>query len=189
MPRACSILSILLSLALRVLHAGAGYRYTSTAIWGCAEQPRLYQFICGPGCVSSRPTHNMYITAPLYENQTSALDWRCITSTLRPTLLYSLQQLLIPSRKNDLLAWTISTPLVFGSVPAKVKALCCFGPILGDGRLNGVWAGPINRSSYVKSCHRQAFSRLCGLRHCQQYHPHGPIVWRGRAGTRSPNRD
>ena len=55
---------------------------------------------------------SQYITAPLYENRTSALDWRCITSTLRPTPLYSLQQLLIPSRKNDVLVWTISTPLV-----------------------------------------------------------------------------
>jgi hypothetical protein len=55
---------------------------------------------------------SQYISAPLYENLTSALDWRFITSTLWPTLLYSLQQLLIPSRKNDALAWTISTPLV-----------------------------------------------------------------------------
>ena len=56
----------------------------------------------------------------------------------------------------------------FGSVPAKVKALCCFGPILGDDRLNAVWVGPIYRSSYAKSCLWQALSRLCGLRHCRQ---------------------
>jgi hypothetical protein len=68
---------------------------------------------------------------------------------------------------------------IFGSVPAKVKALCCFGPILGDSQLNGVWVGLINRSLYIKSCHWQAFSWLCGLCHCQQYHPHGPIVRRG----------
>ena len=29
----------------------------------------------------------------------------------------------------------------FGSVPTKDKVLCSFRPILGDGRLNEVWAG------------------------------------------------
>jgi len=44
---------------------------------------------------------------------------------------------------------------VFGSVPAKDKALCCFGPIFGDGRLNGC-GGPFTQISarfqYEKSC-------------------------------------
>ena len=112
LSRACSILSILLSLVLRVLHAGAGHWHTSTTISGLrgAATPLSIYLRSRLRFLSS---DSQYITAPLYENRTSAaLDWRFITSTLWHTLLYSLQQLLIPSGKNDVVAWTISTPLV-----------------------------------------------------------------------------
>ena len=45
---------------------------------------------------------------------------------------------------------SISEWLVFGSVPAKDKALCCFGPIFGDGRLNGCGGPFTHRSRYAK---------------------------------------
>jgi hypothetical protein len=80
LPRACGILSILLSLVLRVLHAGVGHRHTSTTIWGCAEQPRLYQFICGRGCVPSRPTHNTS-RRPLSTGDTLLLHFGSLRST------------------------------------------------------------------------------------------------------------